>query len=109
MLTSLLAKCVGRGWPCSQMLLSLLDFELYCIEEGSPEHAAQVAALREEALALLRPSARHENIVKLLGVIVEEGAHRGVKSLVFELADEGSLDKHIQRLLAPPDGRCVVT
>ena len=92
------------------MLHTLLDLKLNGIQVGSTEHTAQVAALREEALALLRPSARHENIVKLLGVIVEEGAsRRAVKSLVFELADEGSLDKHIQRLLAPPDGRCVVT
>ena len=76
-----------------QMLHAAVDFE---VDEGADE-------LRSEALALLSPGARHDNIVRLEGIVLTD-AHK-VKLLVFELADEGSLDKHIHRLITPPDGR----
>ena len=95
----------GAAAACNQTLLTLLDFDLYGIEPGSAEHLGQSAELRSEALALLAPGARHDNIVRLLGVVPDDDHH--VKQLVFELAEEGSLDKHIQRLLRAPDGRCV--
>ena len=59
----------------------------------------------KEALSLLSPGARHDNIVRLEGVVLD--ADRRIKRLVLERADEGPLDQHIQRLLSPPDGRCV--
>ena len=65
-----------------------------------------IAAIREEALALLSPSARHDNIVRLEGVVTEGSGV--LKLLVFELAEEGSLNSHIERLVAA-DGRFVIS
>ena len=77
---------------------------MYEIEPGSPAYAEQTASLVAEALLHLSPNARHANVVQLLGVVVGGDFH--AKSLVFELAEEGSLARHIARLLAP-GGRSV--
>ena len=87
-----------------QMLHALLNVDLYGVKPDTPEYAHLVAELRKEALALLAPAARHDNIVKLLGVLLNDT--RDLKALVFELADEGSLDNHVTRLVTRCGGRC---
>ena len=79
------------------MLHSMIDQERAGIDPGSPEYEFEAQILCEEAMALLSPGARHDNIVRLQGVI--QGSGGSVRQLVFELADEASLDTHIRRLL----------
>ncbi len=47
---------------------------------------------------MLTPTARHDNVVRLLGVVLEDD--RFVKYLVFELATEGSVEAFIARQLS---------
>ena len=60
-------------------------------------------AMKQRALFLASAPCRHDNLVRLVGVTLDDT--RGVQSFVFELADEGSIDKHIHRLVTPPGGR----
>ena len=67
------------------------------------EDADATEALKQRALFLASAPCRHDNLVRLVGVTLDGTV--GVQSFVFELADEGSIDKHIHRLVTPPGGR----
>ena len=72
------------------------------VKAGSQEEAVVYRSQLEEAVLLLSPGARHDNIVRLLGVVLDVGR---VRQLVFELADEGTIENHIRRLLTSSDNR----
>ena len=65
---------------------------------STSEREGFASTLCREASMLVSPAARHENIVRLHGIIADEGGL--VCQLVFELADQGSLDVHIRRVTA---------
>ena len=73
------------------------------VEFGFDEEASEYQPELEEAMLLLSPGARHDNVVRLLGVVLDVGR---VRQLVFELADEGSIENHIGRLLTSSDKGC---
>ncbi len=72
------------------MLHKLTNPALYRIEPESTEHLFALTEVGKEVAALLSPVCRHPNIVRLIGVVVDD-RRRPIK-LLFEKADCGDLE-----------------